>query len=467
MTPPSVSTSATAHILQWTVLVLFAGGLLGCQSSSDRIQGHLDGRITVRSSVDPSGDHSGFRVLVVEANGRDIDTLAHANTRRDGHFSMSVSVPERGIYTLTVWGRRGRERLATTDYVVADGDSASLEATFPLQGRALRVRSSENAALSAYRNTLAQHRRAVVERLQSATYDSTALARRVRQTSSVLWSLQDTFPGTVASQLAAVESLSLLAGWNDSLVVARAKTVAPSNPRFVEVVKVGRRAVARLNGQEAALVFLDSVATRAQTDAQRAGVQAARVRAFIDSLQSEAALAAAQDLKSSYPETKWAEWADQATYEVNHLLPGKDAPPFAARTLSGDSLSLRSLRGRPVVLEFFTPGNELYGRQLDTRNALYDATRTDSVAFVSVSVTSDTLLYRAMTDTRSIPGRSVIAPEGTNDPIVEAYNVARVPLRVLIDAEGRIVGRYEGTAFLALQEDLVRLLEGEPVAIRE
>jgi hypothetical protein len=45
-----------------------------------------------------------------------------------------------------------------------------------------------------------------------------------------------------------------------------------------------------------------------------------------------------------------------------------------------------------------------------------------------------------------------------DDPLVAAYNVADVPTRVLIDATGRIVGRYPGSAFFAFQEDLARLL---------
>ncbi|HKL88521.1 MAG TPA: hypothetical protein VJ884_05910, partial [Salinibacter sp.] len=60
---------------------------------------------------------------------------------------------------------------------------------------------------------------------------------------------------------------------------------------------------------------------------------------------------------------------------------------------------------------------------------------------------------------RSMPGRRVIAAGGQEDPIVEAYNVADVPVRYLIGADGRIVGRYDGSAFLALQEDLTRLIE--------
>jgi len=449
-------------------LSVFAAVLiLSCRSVPDRPQAHLEGRITVESNVDATGDYSGFRVLVVDANERAIDTLGHATTDADGRFQMSVAAPERGIYTLMVWGREGRQRLASTDYVVAAGDSASLDVTFPRQRRQLRVRSQENAALQGYRNTLAQHRTSLVKGLQSDAQGTNDISHRIRQTTSVLWSLQETFPDTYAGQLAATESLSLLAGWNDSLVVERAKTIGPSSPRYVEAVRIARRATARLKGRDAALNLLDTFESQAETHAQRAGVQADRVRAFIDSLQSRAALSAAQKLKNNYPNTKWADWADRATYEIKNLLPGKEAPQISAQTLSGDSLSLGDFKGRPVVLEYFAPGDQLFGRQLSNRNALYDATRSDSVAFVSVSVDPDTLLYDALLDNRSLPGHRVIAPGGKDDPIVEAYNVADVPTRFLIGADGRIGGRYQGTAFLALQEDLVQLLEREEPSTRD
>lgn len=458
-----------ANVLR-PVLLLFLGITLtvGCKSADDRVRAHLEGRITVRSSVDATGDYSNFRVVVLRPDGRAVDTLGHATTGKDGRFETVVTAPERGIYTLTVWGRQGRNRLASTDYVVADGDSARLEATFPMQNRRLRVRSQEHAALYGYRNTLAQHRQALVEQLRTDVEGaSNDMARRVRQTSSMLWTLQETFPGTYASDLAATESLSLLAGWNDSLVVERARSIPPTNPRYVEVAEIGRRAAARLEGQDAAQSFLDAFEKRATTVDQRAGIQAARVRMFIDSLQSEAALSAAQDLKNNFPDTKWAEWADRATYEVKNLLPGNLAPNIRARTLTGDSLSLRGLRGRPVVLEYFRPGDNLFGRQLATRNALYRATRPDSVAFVSVSVSPDTVLYRALTNNRSIPGHRVLAPEGEDDPIVQAYNIADTPMRYLIGADGRIVGRYDGSAFLALQEDLTALLNASASGGRE
>ena len=433
------------------LLVLVAG--CGAEGPT-HVQSHLLGRIT----TEEGRDFAGFQVLVVDVEGRTIDTLGRAVTASDGEFSLTVTAPERGVYPLMIWGRDGIRRLASTDYVVVDGDSGTLRVDFPLEDRALQVRSDENTALRAYRNTIAQHRRTLVERLRAEAVDSNAISQGVRQTSSMLWSLQKTFPETYASQLGAAESLSLLSGWDDSLVVARARGVDPSSPRYVEVAQIARRAEARLRGQTAALDLLDTFAAQARSPEQRAGIQAARIRMFIDSAEVDAALSAAHRLRNEYPDTKWADWAERVQYEINNLRVGMRAPPFEARTVDGDSISLLGFAGHPIVLEYYRPGSKLYQQQLATRNALFERTRTDSVAFVSVSVSPDTLLYRAFAQNRPLPGQDVIAAGGMDDPLVAAYNVADVPTRVLIDATGRIVGRYPGSAFFAFQEDLARLL---------
>ena len=445
--------------VQGAILVAALGGWIGCQPEPDGVQSVLEGKITVDGAVDSVADYEGFRVLVVQGQKRRIDTLAHATTDRDGTFRMRVTAPERGIYPLMIWGRQGAQRLATVDLVVAEGDTAQLEATLPLQGRRVHIRSPENNALTGYRNAMAQHRRTLLLRLKSRAYDANVTAQGIRQTSSVLWALQATYPGTYAAEVAMVEALSLLEGRNDSLVVSRVQSIAPSNPRYVEAGQIGRRAAARWKGQEVALALLDSLDARAQSPEQRAGLQAARVRAYIDSLDEDAALQAATALRSRYPGTRWAEWADRAKYELTHLRPGSEAPTVDVRTLRGDSLSLRDLRGRPVVLEFFDPGTGRYARQLPTRNTLYQITRPDSVAFVSVSMEPDTVLTRAFLSNRSLPGHRVLAPPGNEDTFVERFNVVDPPVRFLLDAEGRIVGRYEGTAFLALQDDLMTLLD--------
>lgn len=454
--------SVLSLLLGLAVLGAVLGGC-GGDGSPAGVQSHLSGRIQVDARIDSSADFGGFRVLVAQGRGRQVDTLGYAVTERDGRFATDVRASERGVYPLVIWGRAGRDRLLTTEYVVAAGDSATLELTFPLTRRLVRIQSPENAALLAYRNTMALHRQNLVRRIQQANYQETYMLQSIRQTSSILWGLKDTYPGTFAAELGAVESLALLEGWNDSLVVARAGKIRTDNPRFVEAARIGRRSVARLHGQSAALQLIEDFHARATTDAQRAALRAVQVRTHLDSLEQDAALDVATALQREFPGTRWARWADRAAYEAEHLLPGMPAPNVQMRTVDGRALSLDSLRGRVVLLEFYRPGDDLFKQQIPTRNALYRATRADSVAFVSVSVEPDSILNRAFFEGRVLPGRHVIAPNGLQDSLAVRYNVGVVPTRFLIDASGTIVDKYAGFALLSLQDDLQLLLDGGSV----
>jgi len=429
-----------------------------CQRPQSAVQSHLKGQVVVDSAGVTTGDFSGFRVLVLRPDGRRLDTLGHARTDANGRFRMRITAPRRGVYPLTLWDRAGQRRLAGVDYVVASGDTGSLSVELPLGQAALRPASPENRALRAYRNAMTMHGRMMTRRLQAEESTANSRVQNIRLTSSTLWTLRDRYPGTYAAQFAAVQSLSFLEQWNDSLVVARAGQIASSSSRFVDAARIARRAEARQRGHRSALALVDSFQVRASTSRQEAGVKAIRIQAFLDSMQVEAALSAAQRLRADHSRTQWAQWARRVRYEAHHLQPGMTAPNLTLHTLAGDTLSLRGLRGRPVLLEYYRPGSDLYNLQRPLRNAIYETTRSDSVALISISVEPDSLVNRAFLRNQRLPGRKAIAPKGREDLLATRYNVVHAPTWVLIDANGAIVDQYRASELPVLQQHLIRLL---------
>ena len=431
------------------------------QSSTDRlVQSHLSGRITVSAEVDSIPDYRGFEVLVVQqAPDGAVDTLGFDVTSQQGAFATDVFAPGAGIYPLIV--RRRGATVAATDYVVAEADSAEVVMELPLR-RPITIRSTENSAWTAYQNTMALHRQALIDNLRDTTQTSTsgAMEARIQQTAQVLWSMRTTYPNTLGAAQSVAESISLLEGWSDSLVVARAQQVDPSNPRYVQVARAARRAEARRSGQAEALAVLSQFQERAASPNQRAGLQAEIVRAHIDSLEQDEALAAARTLAQDYPDTPWSAWAQRAEYEVANLLPGMTAPVFQATTWEGEPLALTNLRGRPVVVEFYQPSNELYRGQLARRNALYEATRGADLRMIAVSLQPDTLLNEAFFEGRELPGTHVVATEELARELIQKYNIGSLPTRLLIDASGRIVDKYVGSAFARLQDDVLERIDG-------
>jgi hypothetical protein len=443
------------------LIVPFAIALTACatraaDTSGIPVRSFLEGVLTVSEEIDDSGDYSDFTVLVVHQSTSSIDTLGIATSDATGAFRMDITAPDRGIYPLVIL--RHGQTLHIDRIVIADGDSAVLRAQFPLTSRSVRIRSQENAAMMALENSRAQSSASLMEMLQEGEYDPERARGTVMQTATLMWQLQETFPGTIGAEMAAAESVTMLEGWDDDLILARGPTIGPANPHFLDVARVVRRVTTRLEGQQAGLRMLSSFRDLVSDDDVnlQAALDAEVVIAYTDSLDRDRALAAARNLKSSYPGTVWAEWADRAAYELDHLLPGMEAPELAATTIEGEAFDLGRLRGRYVVLEFFVPGDQTFERQLPMRRMLSEATAGEA-EFVSVMIERSAVRRDAYREGRELPG-VVIPADNLRDPIVARYNVYILPTRVLIDPDGRIVGKYVGEAFNLLQDDLLERL---------
>ena len=444
------------HAPRLALALALAASLSACRrddaatpAAATTVRSVLTGTVTAPDSLTGR-----FEVLVVSGPGADPDTLGYARVGADGAFALAVVAPARGVYPLYVL-RDGRP-VKLDEFVAADGDTARLTARLPLGRRPLRIRSRENDAWTAFRNARAQYGLGLQSALASGEDVAAAAALAMRQSSTILWSLRETYANTVGSEVGSAESLALLDGVDDSLLVARADVIGPNEAGFASAAEVARRAEARLRGKASALALLARFQARAATDEQRARLQAAVVTAHLDSLDGPAAARAAADLRERYPASPWADWAEGARYEAEHLLPGMAAPEIDAPAFGGGRVRLDGLRGSVVVLEFFDPTDERFAQELPARAALVQRLRGARFEIVSVAVHADTLVGRAFLSQNRLSGRGVVAA-GSAAPLPARYNARLLPTRFLIDGAGRIRGKYVGSAFAALVQDAVAL----------
>ncbi len=440
-----------------------AGAACGQQEAANAVsapdapvRSYLTGRLTVSAEVDSVQDYRGFEVLVALDNEGQPDTLGYAETDSTGAFQLDVTAPRRGIYAL-ILSRRG-QILKVDELAVADGDSATVEATLPVGNRRLRIRSPENAGWMAYQNTKAQYNNNLLALVQGGQYQEDAVRKSVEQTTMIFWNMRSTFPNTMGSEVASAEAVIMLSGWNDSLALARAREIAPQNINYADVGRAARQAQARLAGQEAALQLVRDFQARAVNDDDRAQLHSELVLAHMDSLQHEAAIAEARALQAAYAGKPWARWAERAIYELENLMPGMAAPAFSVTTTTGAAVVLDSLRGRLVLLEFYQPQDQVYQREFTARNALAEEAGTDSLRIVSISLEPDPLLLEAFLEGRDAPGLHVSAPDGLQSTVARRYNVNVLPTRFLIDGDGNLVAKYVGSAMGTIQEDVLALL---------
>lgn len=424
------------------------------------VRSYLEGQLKVHADIDSTGDYSGFEIIVANRQGTTFDTLGYARTDTSGRFATDVQARQRGIFPLLI--KRDGTILNVSQLVVVQGDSAHLRATLPLGERTPLVRSQENSAWRAYTNTEAQHNQLLLELLKAGQNSVGEVSRTVELTASMLWGLRETFPGTMGSTLAAVKSITMLDGWNDSLLVARMQTLPLNTPGLIEALRAARRAEARLHGQEAALDLVRRYQAQLENPEQKAVLQTEIVQAYVDSTREAEAVAAATQLKTDFPGTRWAEWADRAIYEATTLLPGKPMPAYALADTAGTVLfDTAAMQGQYYVLEFWTPRDVQYPRQLPQVASVMTRLKGRPFSWVFIGLEPDPGLYQAFFEQRDTYGQQFHAPADDIDRLSALYNLSTLPTRFLVDDQGRIVGKYTGSVLLNLEAELVRLLPGE------
>jgi cytochrome c biogenesis protein CcmG/thiol:disulfide interchange protein DsbE len=137
-------------------------------------------------------------------------------------------------------------------------------------------------------------------------------------------------------------------------------------------------------------------------------------------------------------------------------LLGKPAPPIVARTFSGSPISLASLRGRWVLVNFFASWcDACRSEEPQLEEFLYahpGGARTDVLGVLYGDSEGNGKAFQA---SEGATWPSVVDGEGL---IASDYGVGALPRSYLVDPSGRVVASIDGAV---TSSDLVRWIEQE------
>lgn len=128
-------------------------------------------------------------------------------------------------------------------------------------------------------------------------------------------------------------------------------------------------------------------------------------------------------------------------HAVRSPLVGREAPPFTLSPVDGSApVSLASLRGKPVVLNFWATWCEPCKRE---HGVLHQGARAfgDQVQFIGVVYEDEKPKIEAFLE-RYGSGYPALLDDGGKTAI--AYGITGVPETFFIDASGKVVSKYNG-----------------------
>lgn len=123
---------------------------------------------------------------------------------------------------------------------------------------------------------------------------------------------------------------------------------------------------------------------------------------------------------------------------------GDRAPPFSLPTIDGSTLSLESLRGRPVLVYFWATWCGICRKNFPTFSRMARAAAAEGVSVLAISEDgegNDQMVESFLSTLAQAPPTVLLDREGT---VADEYQSVGVPDSVLIDANGIIVWRRSG-----------------------
>jgi len=175
----------------------------------------------------------------------------------------------------------------------------------------------------------------------------------------------------------------------------------------------------------------------------------------------------AQSLTEVFPENKHVvdlkrrvnEWKREEEHRnsiAQRLSPGNIAPEIALPTPDGEIITLSSLKGNIVLIDFWAAWCMPCRQANQELRELYNRYRDNGFTIYGISLDRDREKWLRGIEEDRINWIQVSDLRFWNSPVVSLYNVEAIPFNVLIDRQGKIIA--SGLSIAQLEEILAKTL---------
>lgn len=415
----------------------------------------IEGRITVDPELETIGDYSGIELIsTIRSTAEEVDTLYYAVTDSTGQFSSTAIFPEKDLYPLLI--SRNNNTFGIVNIVFAENDTVHIEGQLPNIEETIEIDSQENEVVDIYRRVERNFAR-VARFINAGAISQDSVEIEINKWSDIYWDIYEKYPNTYGAKLAGETSISMLRGFNDSLMVSRSRELLES---YNELRPVTRATLleyyAETEGLERALTFIENLKNRTDSNVELIDLEMERIELLYDSSKTVQANQVLDQFKETYADQEMAmQWAEDISYDLEFLAPGYPFPNLQFQLVDGDSLSTQDLRGSPFLIEITRFDNALYQQQFARTVAIHQIYKNFGLEIITVPLATTDVTMDAFFQERQRLW-TVVQPNSFDaDKLIERLNLNRVPTRFLVNSEGNIIRRYVAEEY----DDIVRGLQ--------
>ena len=127
---------------------------------------------------------------------------------------------------------------------------------------------------------------------------------------------------------------------------------------------------------------------------------------------------------------------------LDNLIPiGSEAPDFSQPTPEGRALSLSSLRGKVVLIDFWASWCKPCRMEMPNVKRVYEQYKSKGFEIIGVSLDRDKGAWTGAIEQDGLPWKHVSDLAFWNNAAAQQYGVSSIPYTVLVDKEGRVLGK--------------------------
>lgn len=153
----------------------------------------------------------------------------------------------------------------------------------------------------------------------------------------------------------------------------------------------------------------------------------------------------------------YIESIERTLTSLEKVQPGKPAPNFTLPSVNGDSISLSSLRGKYVLLDFWASWCPDCRKSNPQLVELYQKYKDKNFTLLGVSIDEEPDRWKAAIEKDGLVWSQVIDVKGWQSEVAKTYAVQWIPTGILIDPQGIILARSSEPA--GLEKELENVLK--------